>query len=144
MNKSIKIMETALTAYGFQETLGGHTNPKLLELINDVSDILIEKNIPWCAAFVSHVLKKNKCKYSKTLTARSNLKIGRKVAKPSIGDIVILWRESPDSWKGHVGFFVKETPRLIYILGGNQNNTVCIKAYPKVRLLEYRTLNTKS
>jgi hypothetical protein len=31
--------------------------------------------------------------------------VGTKVAYPEPGDIVVFWRESPQSWKGHVGIF---------------------------------------
>jgi hypothetical protein len=59
------------------------------------------------------------------------------VQKPQLGDIVVFWREKKDSWKGHVGFYINETNTHINVLGGNQNNMVCIKPYPKSRLLQY-------
>ena len=77
---------------------------------------------------------------SKKLTARSWLSVGESTNTPKVGDVVVFWRESPKSWKGHVGFFIKETKNYVYVLGGNQRNMVCIKAYAKSRVLDYKKL----
>ena len=138
MSKKLKMIQKALELYGTNEIQAGRTNPKVLSILNNVSQHKIVKNTPWCAAFVGSVLKESGYQYSVELAARSYLKIGKKVKTPSLGDMVILWREDPKSWKGHVGFFIAETENVIYLLGGNQNNTVCIKPYPKKRVLEYR------
>lgn len=142
MNRS-KIITSALSYYGLNETYDGKVNPKLLHIINEVSEVQVKNNIPWCTAFVSYILKINRHEYSKKLNARSYLELGRKVVNPEIGQIAVLWRESLDSWKGHVGFFISETKNKIYLLGGNQNNTVCIKSYPKQRLLSYLSIEEK-
>lgn len=39
---------------------------------------------------------------------------------------------------GHVGFYVRETDRYVYILGGNQGNKVSVAAYDKGRIIAYR------
>ena len=39
---------------------------------------------------------------------------------------------------GHVGFYVRETDRYVYILGGNQSNKVSIAGYDKGRIIAYR------
>jgi uncharacterized protein (TIGR02594 family) len=78
--------------------------------------------------------------HSGKLNARSWLTVGGETSEPEVGDIVVLWRESPTSWKGHVGFYVRETEHLIFVLGGNQHNQVGINGYGKHRLLGYRKL----
>jgi hypothetical protein len=55
-----------------------------------------------------------------------------------MGDIVILWRISPKSIYGHVGFYVCERKNTLYLLGGNQSNSVSIAPYPKTQVLGYR------
>ena len=92
------------------------------------------------AAFVNWVNKMAGLPYTGKLNARSFMKIGKKVSTPRTGDIVILWRDNPKSWKGHVGYYIRSSKDQIWILGGNQENEVKIKAYPKSRLLEYRRL----
>ena len=39
------------------------------------------------------------------------------------------------------GFIESENGDDIFILGGNQNNMVCVKAYPKNRILGFRRLS---
>lgn len=54
------------------------------------------------------------------------------------GDIVVLWRETPTSWKGHVAFLAKKGMTYVNLLGGNQNNKVCYADYSRTRVLTYR------
>ena len=99
----------------------------------------IEKDeTAWCSAFANWVCKKVGVPYSGKLNARSWLSVGVQVENPRQGDIVVLWRENPNSWKGHVGFYIRQTKNWVYVLGGNQNNAVNIQAYPKKRLLQFR------
>src|SRR5690606_28661848 len=117
----------AMSYYGLSETLGGLTNSVVLDIINDISGKNFTTPVPWCAAFVGSVLKSCGMEHTGKLNARSYLKYGKSVSKPCQGDIVVFWRGSIDGWRGHIGFFIAETKNVIYILGGNQNNEVCIK-----------------
>ncbi len=96
----------------------------------------------WCAAMVNSVLEATGRKGSGSLTARSLLNVGKKAETPEEGDIAVFWRESKDSWKGHVGFYAGEETKdgveYIRVLGGNQNDSVSIGLYRKDRLLGYR------
>lgn len=94
---------------------------------------------PWCAAFVNSVLRASGRDGTNSLLARSFLDFGTPVDEPQEGDIVVLWRDRPDSWKGHVGFYAGQTDDgKIRVLGGNQDNQVSEKTYPASRLLGYR------
>jgi hypothetical protein len=62
------------------------------------------------------------------------------VLKPTVGDVVVFWRESPQGWKGHVGIFIAQDTNIIYALAGNHNNAIDISAYPRDQLLGYRSL----
>ena len=53
--------------------------------------------------------------------ARSWEKFGDAVDQPRLGDIVVFWRVSRSSGKGHVGFYMQQNAGTITILGGNQN-----------------------
>ncbi len=137
MSKTIQI---ALSQYGVKEILGNEHNPQVLEYFHEIGHKWVKTDqTAWCSAFANWVCKKAGEPYSGKLNARSWLSVGESTENPRIGDIVVLWRESPSSWKGHVGFYVKQTKRYVYILGGNQRNKVCIQEYPKSRLLDYRT-----
>ena len=137
------IINIALGEVGTKEILGADDNPEVLKYFNYIGfdGKKLKDETAWCSAFVNWVCKKCDLDYSHKLNARSWLKVGVKTENPEKGDVVVFWREKKDSWKGHVGFFIKETESFIYVLGGNQNNQVKISAYPKSRLLEYRKID---
>lgn len=130
--------EIALSQVGIKEIVGKRHNPEVLKFFATIGEWVKDDETAWCSAFVNWVMIKAGKEYSGKLNARSWLNVGVKVDNPLVGDVVVLWRESPSSWKGHVGFFVREQGNFIYILGGNQNNQVCVQAYQKNKLLEYR------
>lgn len=140
--QTMSLIQKALSQYGVTEIKGTKNNPQILRYFEVLGfdGGKLQDETAWCSAFVNWVSKTENYTYSGKLNARSWLNIGESTANPSQGDVVVLWRESPSSWKGHVGFFVKQTKRYVYILGGNQNNRVSIKAYPKNRILDYRKL----
>lgn len=139
------LINTALSQYGVTETLGKVHNQIILNYFKEIGHQWISSDeTAWCSAFVNWVALKSEKQRSGILTARSWLKVGTEAKKPTIGNVVVFWRESKQSWKGHVGFFIgySQDKKYIYCLGGNQNNQVNIKAYPSYRLLGFRTLKT--
>jgi uncharacterized protein (TIGR02594 family) len=100
----------------------------------------------WCAAFVNAVLEENDIKTSAAfsdypLMARSFLSWGEKVDDPKLGDIVVFER-GEDGWTGHVGFFIEERGNQYLVFGGNQDDKITFKEYPKNKLLGIRRYNT--
>jgi len=140
----MKILEKALSQYGVKEILGKKNNPQIIQYFKETNLNFkhFSDETAWCSAFINWVAKTSGYEFSGKLTARSWLKVGESIEKPIPGDIVVLWRESPSSWKGHVGIYIRETRRYVYVLGGNQKKMVCIKAYPKSRVLDYKRLKT--
>lgn len=136
-----KLIDIALSQYGVTEIPGKENNPDVVKYFHETgrTDINSE-DVSWCDAFMDWVVMKAGGQPSPGLLARAWLDVGEKVEKPQQGDLVIFWRESTDSWKGHVGIYIRETDKSIYVLGGNQNNQVCIKAFRKDRVLGYRRL----
>lgn len=132
-------IEIAFTQYGIREISGKRDNPEVLKYFNEIGfdGSKLKDETAWCAAFVNWCLLKSGISGTGKLNARSFLDIGNETKNPKLGDITVLWRESPNTWKGHVGFFIRETKDWIYMLGGNQNNQVNIRAYRKNRVLKY-------
>jgi len=132
----------ALSQYGVKEIVGEEHNPIIVNYFKEIGHEWVENDeLAWCSAFLNWCAKTTGYEYTGKLNARSWLAVGKDVANPEPGDIVILWRVKPDSWYGHVGLFINEINGYINILGGNQSNKVKISAYPKYRLLGYRRLN---
>jgi uncharacterized protein (TIGR02594 family) len=138
----MKIIKIALTQIGVKEIKGRQDNPAVLKYFDEIgfNGSQLKDETAWCSAFANWVCKKAGLPYTGKLNARSWLKMGQQVYNPQLGDIVVFWRNDPNSWQGHVAFFVRETRNWVYVLGGNQNNQVKISAYPKNRLLQYRRL----
>jgi len=135
-------MKLALSQFGIKEIVGAEHNPEVLKYFQDLGfdASSLTDETAWCSAFANWVARRSGLEYSKKLNARSWMDMGIEETTPEQGDIVVFWRVSKTSWKGHVGFYVNETDTHINVLGGNQGNMVCIKPYPKSRLLMYRRL----
>lgn len=140
----MKIIQTALSQYGVKEIVGRESNPQILKYFkgSGLDPTKMNDETAWCSAFANWVAKEAGYEQSGKLNARSWLTVGESTDTPEPGDVVVLWRESPESWKGHVGFFIRETKRYVYMIGGNQKNQVNIKAFPKTRILDYRKLQS--
>ena len=137
------MIHKALTQYGIREIQGPEANnPEIIKYFAEIGCIWAKTDeTAWCSAFVNWVAKETDHEYTRKLNARSWLKVGEPIEHfQEVGDVVILWRVSKNDWRGHVGFFINEDEDYIWILGGNQSNQVCIKPYPKSRLLGYRRL----
>jgi uncharacterized protein (TIGR02594 family) len=138
-------MEIALGEYNMTEYSGSKHNQRIIEYFKKSGHSWVKNDeTAWCSAFVNWVMAEAGLPKTGKLNARSWLDVGRKVTNPQPGDVVIFWRSSKNSWKGHVGFYVTERNGYIYCLGGNQSNKVNIAGYKKDRLLGYRRLHTNS
>lgn len=99
----------------------------------------------WCSAAmrVWHLRAGVECSRA-TPAARSWLHLGEPVelADAREGDVVVLWRDKPSNWQGHVGFLAKAPAagEDLLLLGGNQRGSVCERSYPLNRLLGIRRI----
>lgn len=138
-----KLLKIAFNELGTEEIEGEEHNPEVLKYAQETKiDGITSDEIPWCSTFVNWVAWKAGLQYSGKANARSWLNIGRQVTSPEPGDIVVFWRESPQSWKGHVGVFLGLSPdrKRVYCLGGNQGNRVSVSAYRQNTVLAYQRL----
>ena len=137
---SRKCYQAASGYIGVKEIPGSQHNPKIQEFHKRITGQELSDETPWCAAFVGFVLHCCGIRHSSSLLARSYADLFTEVPLESAqqGDIVLLWRESPESWKGHVGFVHKVNKTTIEILGGNQSDSVNITKYPIDRVLTVR------
>lgn len=134
-----KMFEIALGQYGIKEWVGREHNPEVLKYFREVGFTTIyDDETSWCSAFMAWCAVKAGMVHTKSLAARSWLQWGIKVEEPIIGDIAVFWRIDPNGPYGHVGMFVRKTTEFIWVLGGNQGNSVSISFYPINQLLEYR------
>lgn len=137
------LLKIAFAELGTEEIVGDEHNPEVLKYAKETGiKGITSDEIAWCSTFVNWVAWKAGLQFSGKANARSWLNIGTKVTNPEPGDVVVFWRESPQSWKGHVGFFlgVSTDKKRVYCLGGNQGNRVSVSAYRLNTVLSYQRL----
>lgn len=141
MNIDHPLIQKAIQFYGIKDIPGNSDNATIVKFFKETGhDDIASDEFSWCSVFISYCAKELDLSYPRLATARSWLKLGRKTTRPKPGDIVVFWRETKNSWKGHVGIFLGFTPdkKEVITLGGNQDDAVVIKPYPKSQVLGYR------
>lgn len=137
------LINFAAREIGTKEIPGSRHNTKIVNYAKEAGFTYInDDETPWCSFFMNWVAKKAKLETTNKANARSWLNVGLPVVNPEPGDVVIFWRESPNSYKGHVGLFTgySQDQSRIYTLGGNQNDQVSLTAYSASQLLGFRRL----
>ena len=95
----------------------------------------------WCAGFVSYIMdisNKDILEYSVSAKAIYNeaKKENRLTDSPKAGDLIVFWRGSKTSWKGHIGIIEKVDNNRLHVIEGN------VGAYPaKVSRFKYNRDN---
>ncbi len=127
--------------WGEEEIYGSSHNSKIVEMLNYFANWITDDETAWCSAFVSFTSARAGYEHTGKLNARSWLDIGISVIDdPKPGDIVVLWRVSRQSWKGHVAYFVRysDDKSKVFLKGGNQSNEVTVSSYDSSRILDIR------
>lgn len=128
-----------LKYYGLKEVFGSKHNPEIVKMFHEIGYKWVnDDETAWCSAALNYFCKMLRLQRSGKLDARSWLKLPIVVNEPEIGDIVVLWRNNPNDWTGHVGLYISDDNDRIYVLGGNQDNMISIKPFHKSRVLGYR------
>lgn len=126
---------------GVHEIPGKDANARILQYFKatniGANPIAFLDETPWCSAFACFVMEASGVKSTKSCSARSWMNWGKSVPA-QYGAVVVFWRTAKTSISGHVGFYVGEEGSNIWVLGGNQNNSVSFAKYPRGRLLGYR------
>lgn len=130
-----KYYEIAEKEIGVKEVRGGE-NPRIIEYHSTTTLKAREDEIAWCSSFVNWCIEKAGLKGTKSAAAISWAAWGERVTDPREGDIVVIRQKSKghDQATGstsgnHVGFFVRIQDHRIYILGGNQSDSVKVSSF---------------
>ena len=138
----------ALRFMGIKEIAGNMDNPQIMAMLKLNDSWPIHDEVPWCSAFVNYICWLLHLPRSKSLLARSWLHVGCSINLDTClrgFDIVILDRtggQDRASVKapGHVGFYAARDLDSIYLLGGNQRDSVNISKYALKDILGIRRL----
>lgn len=135
-----------------EEVPGQVSNPQILAMLKLDMKWPEDDSVPWCSAFMNYVAFLLALERSRSLLARSWIKIGQRIrtndtqsyySPPEIGmDIVVLKRGGGDqpgsdnvTAPGHVGLYGGESDERIFLLGGNQSDKVSVSKYDQDRVL---------
>jgi len=132
-------------ARGVKEISGAIHQDRILLYHASTSLAATEDEVPWCAAFANFCIELGGHVGTDSARARSFLLWGVRISPPAYGAIVVLSR-GPDppgpeviDAPGHVGFLVASpTPDEILVLAGNQADQVCVRPFPRDRILGVR------
>jgi uncharacterized protein (TIGR02594 family) len=132
--------EEAKHLVGTKEVLGPKSNPIIIDWATSLDIHYAGDDIPWCGLFVAHCVGstlQQEVMPGNPLGARQWERFGDATA-PRLGAVMVFWRESLASGKGHVGFYVGEDDTAYQILGGNQSDKVCLMWLSKERFRSAR------
>jgi uncharacterized protein (TIGR02594 family) len=146
-------MTTARHLIGQREVPGPATNGVIAAMLRRLGAWWNDDETPWCGAIVATCLDDHGFPIPKAwYRAKAWITWGRTWAPgpnwPAYGAIAVMDRKGG----GHVGFYVGPAPAgdgqllahgrppaaMVYILGGNQDNQVCVRAYPLSRVVAWR------
>ena len=130
-------LQRAFLEMNVKEIKGSKHNPRILQYHKFTSLGASDDETPWCSSFVNFVTIKCGVDGTNSAAARSWEQWGNLLKKPLPGCIAVFARGLNPKF-GHVAFYLYETKKYIYCLGGNQENAVTISTFPKSRLICYR------
>jgi uncharacterized protein (TIGR02594 family) len=131
-------MPVALAEAGVRCQPPGSSNPRITAYHAGTNIAGYDDKAAWCSSFVQWCLGQVGIAGTGSALARSWLAWGEPLAQPRPGCIVVLSRDDPSSWTGHVGFYLRHQGERIVLWGGNQLDCVCENDYAAATLLGYR------
>lgn len=134
-------LQAAYSLIGTRERPGRGSNEAIIGWADELGiEAYNDDDIPWCGLFVAHCIGSqlpDEHLPNNPLGARQWERFGKGTV-PQLGAVMVFWRESRASGKGHVGFYWAEDEQAYHILGGNQSNTVSVTRIARDRLLQAR------
>ncbi|MCW0484582.1 TIGR02594 family protein [Gaoshiqia sediminis] len=137
------IIQVAAAELGVLEFSGAEHNPVIVKYAKESGFTHItDDETPWCSIFINWCCKEANLQRTHKANARSWLSVGKPVDDPVPGDIVVLWCDNPNSWTGHVGLFFgfSRDKSQVFVLGGNQRNSVSVQGFDSAKILGFRRL----
>ncbi len=131
-------LSIALSEIGVAQFPAGQSNPRITGYHEGTNIRGYDDKASWCSSFVNWCLGQVGIAGTGSALARSWLVWGKPLAVPVPGCVVVLSRDDPSSWKGHVGFYLRSDEKFVYLLGGNQLEAVREHFYPLASVLGFR------
>lgn len=149
----ITLLELAQRHVGIGELVGGKHHPLIQWWLSLCHGFTLNSpdEIPWCSAAMNGWAWTLDLPRSKSAAARSWLLIGKEIGPHEVKagfDIVIFKRgsghqpgpEVTEGAPGHVAVYSHRLHNGVYVVGGNQSNSVRVSRYPEEDVIGYRRL----
>ncbi len=142
-------LDCASQYLGMREVPGHKSNPAILAMLKLDARWPTDDAVPWCSGFANWIAFNMGLERTKSLRARSWLRVGKPVTAQNItGNTVAIFQRGrgrqpgPDviNAPGHVAFVSHVEGSRVWVVGGNQGDKVSLKAYPISKVLGYRRL----
>lgn len=131
-------MKVAYGELGVKALPEGQSNPRITEYHAGTNIAGYDDKAAWCSSFINWVFNRVGVSGTDSALARSWLNWGVALESPVEGCVVVLEREDPSGWMGHVGLYLRTEGERIYLLGGNQLDEVCEHNYDSSAVIAYR------
>jgi uncharacterized protein (TIGR02594 family) len=132
-----KWLKYARSKIGEREIKGPRHNPWIVRGLAKLKAWWADDETPWCGFFVAHCMEEAGLPFAKHwYRAKGWADYGSRLRSDRIAPGAILVFDRVGG--GHVGFYVGESIRHYYVLGGNQGNEVSIAPISKDRCVAIR------
>lgn len=132
-----KWLTYARTKLGEREIAGPRHNPWIVRGLAKLKAWWSDDETPWCGFFVAHCMEEVGIPFPKHwYRAKGWVEYGSRLRSTHVAPGAILVFDRAGG--GHVGFYVGESLRYFYVLGGNQGNKVSIVPIAKERCVAIR------
>lgn len=122
---------------GVHETKGPASTARIVEYHSATTLRSTSDETPWCSSFINWAFAQDGLKATGSARALSFLSWGVFLKEPRLGCVAVL---DYGGSKGHVGFVVGRSAatKHVYLLGGNQADSVSIKRTAESAIAGYR------
>ena len=129
-------MPYAWMELGQKEIAGDADNPRIIEYHSATTLKATDDEVPWCSSFVNWCMRKAGLVGTGSAAARSWLTWGVDGVL-EYGEVAVISRGSNPE-QGHVAFLLDMNKDWVWLLGGNQHDSVSVSRFPRASLLDCR------
>ncbi|MCL6622928.1 MAG: TIGR02594 family protein [Syntrophobacterales bacterium] len=119
---------------GVEEIPGARDNPYIIEAHQRTTLGATDDETPWCSAIMCLWMEKAGLRSTRSAAAASWRNWGRELEYGRVGCVVVMSRPGGN----HVCLYLGEDDQGVYVLGGNQDDMVCVRRYPWDRVTNFR------
>lgn len=128
----------ALGEVGVRELSGARSNPAIEAYHAHTAAGAAPDDVSWCSSFLCAMMERSGFASTNSKAAASWLRYGDP-SEMRLGAVAVFGKADPDAMgTGHVALVVGWDALRVLVLGGNQNQSVCVALRARDRILDIR------